>query len=819
MNTLFQSARRMGNRLRASRGHSLTMIGMLALGISSSTALFAVVNGIALRRLSLPDSERLVVVSATRAGADRSPGGVTAADLADLRGRLHSLDLAAFTHSEFVLAGEPAAERVIGAAAETDLFRLLRVRALIGRVLQSGEDGPMAARVVVLSYGLWLRRFGGDSGIVGRSIAIDGAPHTVVGVMPRDFEFPRSARMAREVELWTPLPLLVSTSAPRGRGSLTILGRLQPGVTLHAAEAEMKVAAAELAIRYPATNGDRRFDITPLRDQVVGAVRPGLVGMFVGVAILLAILCISATHLAVLRGISQTRGLAIRVAVGASPARALVPLLGESLSLAVIGGALGLAASIPLRSALLALAPDTLPRRTAVVTDWRVVAFAAVLSLVIGIMAGAVPIFRLRRIDLRGLLNESTRSATSREGRRWRDAFVLSEIALTTVLLAGGVSLLLVMLGLQRIDPGFRADGALTASVSIAGPRYRARDARVTFLNAYLGRIRAIPGVERAVSVNLLPIGGGLMSAAYRVDGANVNAAVGADSAQRDEAAIRSVSDDYFETVGQRLLRGRGIGTANVAGSQPVAVVNKAFVRKLGSTREALGTRIHIASGMIDTTRAYEVVGVVADAKEKDLRSPGTPVLYLSNRQAPYPYNNFIIRARGNPSSVVPQLRSALREIDPDLALDEVSSLQGRLRGGFAVEYFLLTLLSSFALLALLLVGVGVYGVVSRAVQADARTIGVRLALGAAPTDVMTMIAANALRLGATGAVIGAAGAVAAWRWAPAFASGVTIDRTTATVAVVFATVFMLGVCAAAALLPAFHAGRLDPMIIMRGAE
>lgn len=783
------------------------VIVTLALGIGATVTIFSIVSAVLLRPLPFRDADQLVVLQ-SRAGNDPAEvSALTVAEVTALRGATRTVAaMGAYAYSEFVMSGDDGAERVIGAQVTADVFDILGARATLGRGFRAGEDGAAAVRVAVLSHGLWSRRFGRDASIVGRSVRIDGQPHMVVGVLPDGFEFPRSGMMARTIELWTPLSFDASSMQGRNRRSLTGVARLRSGADSRQVVAELDPVLRAVPSRSGMAGAPRGIVVTAMNEHVVGKVRGGLLTMLGAVSLLLAIVCANTANLMLSRGATRHRSVSIRLALGARRWDIVRPALIESLVLSFFGGTLGVVAAVATRGVLLALLPDSLPRQDGIGVNGWPLAFAVLVSAVVGIVCGLVPALRLSRAGALGTISDTGRTTTGKRGRRLQGGLVVAQISIGTVLVTGMVATLIGYVRLHGIAPGFDASAAITMSVSTSGMRYRDAAARVRLLDALLGRARSMPGVRAAAVTNILPLGGGIMSANYEVVGVS-----GADSAASRTAPIRSVSDGYFSTLGIPLTRGRAILASDDATTPRVAVVNDAFARQLAGLTEAIGARVRIASPMVDTG-VVTIVGIAANTKERGLTGDATPMIYLPIRQAPFPYNNFVIRTSASPTPVVAAMRTELGRLDADLAIDEVGTLATRVRAVYALQAFGLVVVGAFAILAVALVALGVFAIMSGHVTTETRSIGVRMALGATPGQVQRSVLAEGLRLATLGSALGVAAAVAL---RSAIAAVARDPGAVGARGVVVAAGGLIGVALLASWLPARRASRTDPKIAL----
>ena len=802
MRDLQQAIRQLGRARLFSAGVIVT----LALGIGSTVTMFSIVNSVLLRPLPYRAPEELIVLQARSQSDPNDVAALTAAEVAALQQRTRTVvAMGAYAYSEFVVSGDGDAERVIGAQTTANLFNVLGARAGTGRAFAAGEDGPSAARLAILSDGLWARRYGRDASIVGRSIRIDGQPYTVIGVMPDEFEFPRSGMMARSIEIWTPLSFDPSTMQGRNRRSLSLVARMRRGAGVPQVVAELGPVLRRMPTG-PMSGTARDLAATPMSEHVVGKVRGGLVAMLGAVVLLLAIVCANTANLMLSRGAARRRSVSIRLALGATRWDVVRPVVIESLLLAGLGGAVGVIASIATRGVLLPLLPESLPRQDGVGINVALLGVAALVSVAVGVVCGLFPAMRLSRENAIGALTETTRATTGMRGRRVQRGLVVAQISVGTVLVSGMAATLISYARLHGISPGFTVSDAITMSVSTSGMRYRDPARRVALVDALLSRARSLPGVRAAATTNILPLGGGIMSASYAVVGVT-----GADSTQARSAPVRSISDGYFATLGIPMVRGRGVLPSDDATTPRVAVVNDAFARQYVGTTDVIGATVQISSPMVDTG-AVTIVGIAASTKERGLTGDATPMIYLPVRQAPFPYNNLVIRTPGAARPIVAAMREELGRLDGDLAIDEVASLTARVRAAYALQAFGLTVVGGFAALAVSLVALGVFAILSGYVTVEMRSIGVRMALGATPGQVQRAVLLEGARLAAIGAGIG----IAASLGLRSVIATVARDANAASVGVIaVAASGLIGVALLASWLPAYRASCTDPKIAL----
>jgi putative ABC transport system permease protein len=706
---------------------------------------------------------------------------------------------------EPTLSGRGRSESVRGLQVTGELFALLGVPAARGRALEARDQG--AGQVVVLTDGLWRRRFGADPALVGQGITLDGDRYQVVGVMPAGFAFPPFWRP--DAELFVPFDLAAQRQDRSGQ-SLRVVARLRPGVTLPQARGDMTAIMERLERAYPEDNRGLRVFVESLHDKAVGDVRRPLLVLAAAVLCVLLIACANVANLMLARGQDRQRELAVRASLGASRGRLVLQLLIEAGVLAAAGGGAGVLLAHAGIDLLLALAPAGLPRLDTVAVDGRALVATLALSLAAGLLSGLVPALQLSRGDLQGALRDGGRSSTAGRARgRVRAALVVAEVALALVLLVGGGLLMRSFQQLRAVDAGFDADGVLAADVTLglrsSDPELRAR--RYQTLRA---RLEALPGVESVSAINHLPIGGDMWGHSFTVDG-RPPPAPGA----RPVAVYRVVAPGYFRTMRLPLVRGREIGPQDRAGTGGVVVVNEALARTLWPGEDPIGKRIRVED---DGPDPREIVGVVRDAKQHGWTDPPRPEMYLPYLQNPSPrYLGFVVRTTGRAPLTAAALGAVLdRELaalDPQLPTARVTSMRQVLDRAIRQPRFNLLLLNVFAAVALLLAGVGIYGVVAHAAGRRTQEVGIRLALGARPGQVMALVVGQGLAPILAGLALGLLGALATTHLMAALLFQVSaVDPLT------FAAVplGLLAVALLACYLPARRATRIDPMIALR---
>jgi predicted permease len=796
---------------RRAPGLLLAAVSTLALGIGSSTALFSVINAVLVRPLPYARPESRVQIWSRWVGFDKT--WVSAAEVWDYRRLASFRQVAAWSTDHANLTGDGDPVRVGIARVTANTFSTLGAEPMLGRSFRTEEQLEGADNVVVLGHRLWRSRYGEDASVVGRSILLDGVPRVVVGVMPPRFRLPTDfgEDAADPTELWVPF-FVPDDPQQRGSHSYYAAAELAPGVTAAQANAELRSLARDNLREglYPESMRFEPFAV-PLRDEIVGSLRPTLMLLSGAVGFLLAIACANVAHLLLARAEVRQREVAVRCSLGAGRGRLLAQLLVESLVLAIPGGLLGLGLAVGGVRALLASGLAGLPRAAEATLDGRVLLFALAVSLGTTLVFGLAPALRLLRVNLSEALRDGSRGLTAGRGRhRLRGLLVVAETALSVVLLVGASLLLQSLWALQRVDLGFVPEGALTARLSVPETSYPEPEKVVAFYREVLERARAIPGVKAAGLVRLLPLGAPIGDWGLEVEGFE-------NTRERQaKGDWQVVSDGGLGALGERLLRGRDFTAADTADTQPVALVNETLARTYWPGRDPLGRRIR--QGGPDRRWAV-VVGLVADVRHNGLTVPIKEKFYRPHAQfhtstgfAPRTMT-MVLRTDGDPARLAAPLRAVVRAADPSVPVAALHPLSEVVAGALATPRLAGTVLALFAVLALVLSAVGLFGVLDYVVSQRTSEIGVRLALGAGPAEVRRLVLGSGLRLSTMGAVIGCLGALALTRLIASLLHDVH-PRDPLTFALVPA--LLLLVAALASFLPARRAMRVDPVAALR---
>jgi putative ABC transport system permease protein len=797
LDRLSQDLRYALRQLRNNPGFTVVTILVLALGIGANAAVFSVINAVLLRPLPFPDPGRLVQIWETNASRGRVQDTVSPYNFVDWRKQSSSMaEMAVYEYESLALTTRGAPERKDVALVSSSFFRIFQTEPQLGRTFSPEDDRP-GSRSVVISYQAWRRHFNSDPNIVGRPITLDGEPFTIIGVMPVGFRFP-----ALGTDLWgTPAFDLKST----GRGShyLYGVGRLRPGVTLAQAQAEISTIAHRLEQQYPDTNHGGGVMLVPLQEEMVGSFRRALFLLWGAVTLVLLIGCANVAHLLLARSVSRQKEFAIRSALGAGRARLIGQLLSESTILAAAGGLLGIALSPLGIQLLMAGGGRIVPHTEAIHVDGHVIAFTSVACLLTAVIFGLLPALRASQVDLAAAVKQSGWDAPSGASYRLRSVLVVSELALSVMLLIGAGLLMKSFWQLRRVDPGFNAANVLGMRISVPESHYAGFRERAVLYQEMLDRIQALPGVECAAATNDLPFSGSRTSTSFDIDGLPP---VPGESRDSD---YRTVSSAYFSVMRIPLLQGRAFTEADNRRETPrVAIINDALVRRYWRRANPVGQRLTMNGDI------YEVVGVVGNVKHDNLAANGVGEIYVPQYQGSTPPWTFLaIRSPTSLASLIPAIRNALREVAPAEPVYNIRTMQDRLSNSIAPQRLNALALAVFASFALLLATIGIYGVVAFAVEQRSREMGIRLAIGARPVDVLRLVVKQGLTLGLLGVAIGVGGALAMSRIIASllYGTGAGDPFTYLVVSVTF-----LVLATVASYVPARRAARLDPGVALR---
>ncbi len=794
-------------QLRKSPAFAIVAVLAIGLGIGANTAIFSVVNAVLLRPLPYRDSDRLVTIL----HSGNAP--VAPANYLDWRDQNHVFEGMGAAESWTVnLSGDTQAESVTGMQVTQNLFPMLGVQPLLGRFFLPEEGTRGKDHAVLLSYGLWQRRFGGDPGIVGQSILLQGEKYTVVGVMPAAFKF--APFWETKAELWAPLSL-ADRATSRGGNSLRTFARLKPGVTLEQARSEMATISARLEQQFPGTNRD--VTVQAVKEVAVGYVRPALLVLLAAVSFVLLIACANVAHMLMARGASRQKEIAVRAAMGAERGRIVRQFLTESLLLSLLGGAAGLVLAFWGVRLLRAFSPASLPRVENIGLDWRVLFFTAAISLLTGIIFGVAPALQARGVHVREALQESGRgSGESVRRNRLRSVLVASEFALAVLLLVGAGLMIRTFVALYAIDPGFNPHHVLSAVISVAGTGEADPARRSQFYQQVLQRVGALPGVESVSAINHAPLVGDVWGFQFALAGRPTPG-----PGESPRATYRVIFPNYFRTMNIPLLKGRDITEGDNTTAPEVVVINDRMARLYWPGEDPVGKRITFDDPSKNPSWVT-VIGVVQNAKQDDWAARPGPEIYLPLLQSQeylktlsshMEYITLVVRTTADPAGLAADVKSAVASIDKNVPVSQIVTMDQAVEESNAQPRFELWLLTSFAAVALVLAALGIYGVMSYSVSRRTQELGIRMALGANQGDVVRLVVRQAMVLALAGSAGGLIAAYLLTRVMSKLLYGVsTTDPLTFTIA----AVVVGGAALLASYLPARRATQIDPVVALR---
>jgi putative ABC transport system permease protein len=819
MQKMWQDLRYGVRMLLKNPGITFVVILALALGIGANTAIFSVVDAVLLRPLPYPESERLVFINETSKAMDEI--SVSYPNFTDWRNQNHVFEkIGVYNRESYNLTGTGEAERIITGQVSADLFAALRVNPALGRLFTNDEDKPGAAPVVLLSYPLWQRRFGGQAGILNQPITLNNKSYTVIGIMPEGYQFPS------RVDMWVPVGQLSGSASWLQRGNhpgLYGVARLKPGVSFAQAKAEMDTIGANLEKQYQDSNAGNGIGMHPLLEVFVGDIRRALWVLFFAVAFVLLIACANIANLLLARAQSRQKEMAIRAAMGAGRWRIARQLLTESVLLALIGGTLGLLIAQWGIKLILYISPDAIPRSREISLDWRVFVFTIGVSVVTGILFGLFPALQAGVVDVHETLKETGRGAS---GRHWlRSSLVIVEVGTTLVLLIGAGLMIRSFYRLQKVNPGFSYEHLTSFSVALPEKKYESAEQREQFYDRLLENLHALPGVEATAAASGLPLGNNGWQTSFVVDG---RPRPPKDQTPLMEACL--VTPDYFKAMSIPVKSGRVFNShddrSSIAGKDlskldedqkqmaplNAIVIDEEFARRHWPNEEAVGKRIKM--GGEKNPISLTVLGVVGRVKMEGLSQDSNRVQgYFPHAQVPNGSMTVIIKAAGDPNQLIAAVRQKVREIDPDQPIYAIRTMDDIRAESVAPERLNLTLLSIFAGIALVLAVVGIYGVMSYSVTQRTHEIGIRMAIGAQPRDVFRMIIRQGMMLALIGVAAGLLGAFLLTRLMASLLFGVepTDPATFAAIALL-----LTGVALVACYVPGRRATKVDPVVSLR---
>ncbi|HEV8203970.1 MAG TPA: ABC transporter permease [Pyrinomonadaceae bacterium] len=791
------------------KGVSAIALLTLALGIGVNSAIFSVVNAVVLRPLPYPESERLMVVWGNLHKTGLEEIEISALEFKDFQQQSHAFDqIAAYNIQGLNLTGVDQPERLRGAAISANLFSTLRVQPQLGRNFLPDEDQVGNDTRVILGDSLWQRRFGGDPSVINRTIQLDGRTLTVVGVMPASFHFPD-----RDTEAWIPLAFTADLLQEDNRGShfLNLIARLKPGITQVQAQADLDTITARLSQEHASTyRSGFGASMRSLHEEMVGNMRRAMLVLLGAVGLVLLIACANVAHLRLASATSRYREFAIRAALGANRTRVVRQFLTESLLLSFIGGAVGLALALWVVRALVFLMPKNTPRLEEITLDYRVVLFTLGTSLLTGIVFGLAPSFQAARTNLNDVLKEAGRGGDGSRRLRLRNLLVVSEFALSLVLLIGAGLMVKSLLRLQEVKPGFDSTNLLTMRIALASSKYETFQKSHTFFQQLLDQLDARPEIESVGAINLLPFGGGGGDRSFSLEDQPTPS-----GHSRPDEQVRFVTPGYFRAMAIPLLSGRDFTRRDLPDTPQVAIVNNAFARKFWPNGNALGKRISFQN---NNPKWYEVVGVVGNVKHRGLDIQDSPEIYIPAFQPLFADGNvpalyLAARTKSDPLQLGPAMRSEVAALDRDQPIYSLMTMDQRISDSIAPRRFNMFILGLFAALALLLAAIGIYGIMAFAVVQRTHEIGVRMALGASTRDVLRLVMRNGFKLALIGIVVGLVVAYAATR----VLSSLLFEVSARDPVIFVIDAVLLAIAALlACYIPARRATKVDPLVALR---
>ena len=812
MNGLVQDIRFGLRQMAKNRAFTAIAVLTLALGMGANTAIFSVINGVLLRPLAFENPDRLVRVWHVPPQSS-FPGmttfAVSPANFLDWQSQNHVFEhMAIYGYRGFTLTGEKALQ-VDASSVSPDFFSTLGIQPMLGRVFSADEDQPGHSRVVILSHRFWQEHFGSNRDIVGHNITLDGSSYLVAGVMGANFRFPEFA------QVWTPMAWTDQDKAVRGNHNYMVIARLKPGADVQQAQAEMTTISSRLQQQYPADDKGWGAVVLSLHKDLVGDVHATLLVLLGAVGFVLLIACVNVTNLYLARMFSRHKEIAIRTALGASSARVVRQILCESAVLALIGGALGLSYAHFGIKLIMNFLSANLPDVFTVSIDKEVLAFTAVISIVIGLLAGLLPAIHLTRANVSQTLKEGLgRTDADSGGKRTRSTLVVVEVSLALVLLVGAGLMIRSFQYLRKVNPGFESHGVLTMTAAVSRAKFSQPRQQVSFFERVLERARTLPGVVAAGVIDDLPLGQGGSHQPISVEGGPV-----VPMAEQPEVDVRLISAGYMSALRIPVLRGRDFDNGDVAGRPATILISAALARQFWSHEDPIGKHITLTffPGV-----AREIVGIVGDVKSDGLdQTRSTSTLYLPLGQvtadSSQPWSSFpmtfVVRCASEPATMVSAVSNAIREVDPEIPVRDVLTMDDVVATSLSQHRLNLLLLGAFAGLALFLAAIGIYSVLSYSVRRRVQEIGIRMALGASLRDVLRMIVFEGMKPTLLGVAIGGVGALAFGRVMSSLIFGV---KTTDAITFVAVAAVLAAIALLASIVPAYRAAKVDPMLALR---
>jgi putative ABC transport system permease protein len=813
--TLFQDLRYALRMLRNSPGFTAVAILTLALGVGANTAIFSVVDSVLLRPLPYQNPAGLVMVWENDSQHPNPHNTVSPPDFLDWQSRNSVFaEMSALFDQRAILTGNGVPQEVVVQDVSANFFSVLGVQPILGPGFTAENGEPGHDDVLILSYGFWKERFASDPGIIGKPVVLNGHPQTIVGVAPQNFTWfiKDGSFTGAKPQMWTPFIFPPSFSDRKGVGRfLTVVARLKPGATVPQAQSQMNTIAARIAEEYPDFNGYWGANVVSVRDQISGDLRPALLILFGAVAFVLLIACANVSGLLLARAAAREREIAVRTAMGASRWRIARQLLTESVLLALIGGAIGMALALWGTNLLFAASPGNLLDMRSIPVDWRVLAFAGGSTLLAGLLFGTLPSYISAHSSISETLKEGGRGSSAGKRRRFvRSAFVVAQMCLALVLLVGSGLLIRSFVRLVGVDPGFDANHLLTFKVSLPSSKYKTDTAQLTFFRQLVARVSHLPGV-RSVSMNSFPPFSGLGSAT----GVHILSQPERSLMDLPEAAVRVVGPDYFPTMQIPLRAGRTFNEQELTEERHVVIINEAFADQYLKGLNPIGQKAVIFMKSLEESKntPSEIIGVAGDVRQMGLDTPAEPTVYWPHPELVMSEMTILVRTENDPLMLVSAVRNELQQMDPEQPMAAIATMDQLVSGSLSRSRFTMLVLGVFATLALVLACVGIYGVIAYSVTQRTQEFGIRMALGANRRDVFRLVFGQGGRLILLGTGLGIVAALIITRLMATLLFGIsaTDPLTFAAVALLLALVAL-----AACYIPARRATRVDPIVALR---
>jgi putative ABC transport system permease protein len=809
METFIQDLRYGVRMLSKNPGVTIVAVMALALGIGANTAIFSVVNAVMLQPLPYKNADGLVMVWEHNRPRSRKQNVVSPANFLEWKDQNGVFeDMAGFYDTRVNLTEMDDPEEIPGQNVTANMFSLLGAYPMLGRAFEAEDGQPGHNDLAILSHGLWQRRFGGDPGVLNKTIKLNGRTFTVIGVMPPDFQLfiKNGSLTGKPAEIWSPFSFDAGDRIHRGR-YISAVARLKSGVSVAQAQAEMDSIAGTLEQQHPEFDTGWGVNLVPIRTQFTGEIRTPLLVLFGAVVFVLLIACANVANLLLARAAARQKDIAIRSALGASRNRLIRQLLTESVVLASLGGALGLLIALWGMDLLLALAPKDMVSMAGVGINYPVLGFTLLVSMLTGLIFGLVPAMEASRPNLNETLKEGGRSGASGERQhRVRNIFVVAEIAMSLILLIGSGLMIRSFARLQSVNPGFNPDNLLTVRLLLPSSKYRDDQQRITFFRQALGRIQSMPGVRSAGAISFLPFTTLGAATGFTIEGQPAPAA-----GQKPTLDVRVCDPNYFQTMGIPLIKGRTFSEKEATEVSHVVIISEAMARDYFPGEDPIGKRVRIE--MMENPAPCEIIGIVGDSKHQGLDIEPRAMSYWPHPELAYSAMTIVARTEGDPLSYTSAVQSAVQAMDKDQPLADVRTMGQWLSDSVARPRFSTLLLSIFAAVALVLAMVGIYGVMSYSVTQRTREIGIRMALGANRVDVMRMVVGQGMILALIGIGCGLGASVALTRVLAGLLFGVSATDP-ATFGLISAA--LAGVALLACAVPARRATKVDPMIALR---